>query len=196
MARSLSHGEQRQLEVGVALAGQPRILMLDEPAAGLSPGERDLLSDLLLSLDPAITVLLVEHDIRLIASEPIAGGWPCQRARKGRSAGGWSNQSLNVSPAACPGSCPVQGARSKRGRGPFRRDRLRSAQGWQASTDARPPLRSPLPLRLERCPGPRPDTRAETQTGTLPVTGSARPGTQGAGWPEPRPRSKPDRRCP
>ncbi len=63
MARSLSHGEQRQLEVGVALAGQPRILMLDEPAAGLSPGERELLSDLLLSLDPAITVLLVEHDM-------------------------------------------------------------------------------------------------------------------------------------
>jgi branched-chain amino acid transport system ATP-binding protein len=60
---SLSHGEQRQLEVGVALAGSPRILMLDEPAAGLSPAERGSLAELLLSLDPAVTLLLVEHDM-------------------------------------------------------------------------------------------------------------------------------------
>ena len=60
---SLSHGEQRQLEVGVALAGSPRILMLDEPAAGLSPAERGSLTELLLSLDPAVTLLLVEHDM-------------------------------------------------------------------------------------------------------------------------------------
>jgi branched-chain amino acid transport system ATP-binding protein len=63
MVGSLSHGEQRQLEVGVALAGRPRILMLDEPAAGLSPAERGSLTDLLLSLDPAVTLLLVEHDM-------------------------------------------------------------------------------------------------------------------------------------
>lgn len=60
---SLSHGEQRQLEVGVALAGSPRIMMLDEPAAGLSPAERGSLTDLLLSLDPTVTLLLVEHDM-------------------------------------------------------------------------------------------------------------------------------------
>lgn len=60
---SLSHGEQRQLEVAVALAGSPRILMLDEPAAGLSPAERGSLTELLLSLDPAVTLLLVEHDM-------------------------------------------------------------------------------------------------------------------------------------
>lgn len=60
---SLSHGEQRQLEVGVALAGRPRILMLDEPAAGLSPAERRSLTELLLSLDPAVTLLVVEHDM-------------------------------------------------------------------------------------------------------------------------------------
>jgi branched-chain amino acid transport system ATP-binding protein len=60
---SLSHGEQRQLEVGVALAGSPKILMLDEPAAGLSPAERISLADLLLSLDPTVTLLLVEHDM-------------------------------------------------------------------------------------------------------------------------------------
>jgi branched-chain amino acid transport system ATP-binding protein len=60
---SLSHGEQRQLEVGVALAGRPRILMLDEPAAGLSPAERGSLTSMLLSLDPSVTLLLVEHDM-------------------------------------------------------------------------------------------------------------------------------------
>ncbi len=60
---ALSHGEQRQLELGMALAGNPRLLMLDEPAAGLSPAERAILTDLLLGLDPAITVLLIEHDM-------------------------------------------------------------------------------------------------------------------------------------
>ena len=62
-AAALSHGERRQLELGMALAGQPRLLMLDEPAAGLSPGERGRLTELLLALDPAITVLLIEHDM-------------------------------------------------------------------------------------------------------------------------------------
>jgi branched-chain amino acid transport system ATP-binding protein len=60
---SLSHGEQRQLELGVALAGRPRLIMLDEPAAGLSPGERQLLADLLLGLERDITVVLIEHDM-------------------------------------------------------------------------------------------------------------------------------------
>lgn len=62
-AGALSHGERRQLELGMALAGSPRLLMLDEPAAGLSPGERSRLTELLLGLDPAITVLLIEHDM-------------------------------------------------------------------------------------------------------------------------------------
>ncbi len=60
---TLSHGEQRQLELGMAIAGEPRMIMLDEPAAGLSPGERSRLTDLLLALDPAITLLLIEHDM-------------------------------------------------------------------------------------------------------------------------------------
>ena len=60
---SLSHGQQRQLEVGMALAGQPRLLMLDEPAAGLSRGERTMLVDLLRSLPRDITIILVEHDM-------------------------------------------------------------------------------------------------------------------------------------
>jgi len=60
---SLSHGEQRQLEVALALGGKPKIMMLDEPAAGLSPAERGSLTDLLVSLDPAVTLLVVEHDM-------------------------------------------------------------------------------------------------------------------------------------
>jgi branched-chain amino acid transport system ATP-binding protein len=61
--QDLSHGEQRQLEIGMALAGDPRVLMLDEPAAGLSPAERVTLVHLLESLDPNITLLLIEHDM-------------------------------------------------------------------------------------------------------------------------------------
>ena len=60
---SLSHGEQRQLEVGMARAGNPKLMMLDEPAAGLSRGERVALTELLLALDPSITLILIEHDM-------------------------------------------------------------------------------------------------------------------------------------
>ena len=60
---SLSHGEQRQLEVAMARAGDPKLMMLDEPAAGLSRGERVLLTDLLLQLDREITLVLIEHDM-------------------------------------------------------------------------------------------------------------------------------------
>jgi branched-chain amino acid transport system ATP-binding protein len=61
--RNLSHGEQRQLEIALALAGKPRLLLLDEPTAGLSPAESRLMADLLARLDPAITVLMIEHDM-------------------------------------------------------------------------------------------------------------------------------------
>ena len=60
---SLSHGEQRQVALAMALAARPRMLMLDEPASGLSRGERTLLTELLLALDRDITLLLIEHDM-------------------------------------------------------------------------------------------------------------------------------------
>jgi branched-chain amino acid transport system ATP-binding protein len=63
LAGDLSHGEQRQLEIGLALVAEPRMLLLDEPAAGLSRSERQLLTALLLSLDRAVTLLLIEHDM-------------------------------------------------------------------------------------------------------------------------------------
>jgi len=59
----LSHGEQRQLEVGMARATNPRLMMLDEPAAGLSRAERVTLTEMLLALDPSITLILIEHDM-------------------------------------------------------------------------------------------------------------------------------------
>jgi branched-chain amino acid transport system ATP-binding protein len=59
----LSHGEQRQLEVGMARATDPKLMMLDEPAAGLSRAERVRLTEMLRELDPAITLILIEHDM-------------------------------------------------------------------------------------------------------------------------------------
>jgi branched-chain amino acid transport system ATP-binding protein len=63
LVADLSHGEQRQLEVGMARASEPKLMMLDEPAAGLSRAERVLLTELLLALDPSITLILIEHDM-------------------------------------------------------------------------------------------------------------------------------------
>jgi branched-chain amino acid transport system ATP-binding protein len=59
----LSHGEHRQVALAVALAAQPRMLMLDEPCSGLSRGERQLLTDLLLALGREITLIVIEHDM-------------------------------------------------------------------------------------------------------------------------------------
>ena len=63
LVKNLSHGEQRQLEIALALAGRPRVLLLDEPTAGLSPAESRLMAALLRTLDAAITVLIIEHDM-------------------------------------------------------------------------------------------------------------------------------------
>jgi len=60
---NLSHGEHRQVALAMALASQPKVLMLDEPASGLSRGERQLLAELLRGLDRDITLLLIEHDM-------------------------------------------------------------------------------------------------------------------------------------
>jgi branched-chain amino acid transport system ATP-binding protein len=60
---SLSHGQQRQLEIGMALAGAPRLILFDEPAAGLSPAERRELVALLRSLPAHMSFVLIEHDL-------------------------------------------------------------------------------------------------------------------------------------
>ena len=59
----LSHGQQRQLEVALALSGAPRLILFDEPAAGLSPGERADLVAILQSLPPHVGFIVIEHDM-------------------------------------------------------------------------------------------------------------------------------------
>ena len=62
----LSHGLQRQLELGMAIAMRPRLIMLDEPAAGLSPSERVALISLIKGLRREVTLILIEHDMEVV----------------------------------------------------------------------------------------------------------------------------------
>jgi branched-chain amino acid transport system ATP-binding protein len=89
MARELSHGEQRQLELALGLAGSPRLLLLDEPAAGLSAAERVVMRQLIRDLPPDLAVVLIEHDMTLALDlveqvlcmddgQPIAVGTPTE----------------------------------------------------------------------------------------------------------------------
>ncbi len=61
--RYLSHGEQRQIEILLALASEPKLLLLDEPAAGLSTGESHEMAAFLRQLDPNLAILMIEHDM-------------------------------------------------------------------------------------------------------------------------------------
>jgi branched-chain amino acid transport system ATP-binding protein len=66
MAKTLAHGEQRALEIGMALASRPRLLLLDEPTAGMSPEETRIMMDLIVKLASERTVILVEHKMKLV----------------------------------------------------------------------------------------------------------------------------------
>jgi branched-chain amino acid transport system ATP-binding protein len=68
LAREISHGEQRQLELAIALAAAPRVLLLDEPAAGLSPEETRNMVSLVRKLKGRYTIVLIEHKIDIIMS--------------------------------------------------------------------------------------------------------------------------------
>jgi len=63
VAGMLAHGEQRQLEVALALATRPKLLLLDEPMAGMGPDESTRMVELIASLRGALTIVLVEHDM-------------------------------------------------------------------------------------------------------------------------------------
>src|SRR5581483_3738102 len=92
-AGSLPYGDQRRLEIARALATEPRLLALDEPAAGMNPAERLALGKLIRRIrDQGITVLLIEHDVRLVMNvcdrvmvldhgQKIAEGTPAQVQR-------------------------------------------------------------------------------------------------------------------
>jgi branched-chain amino acid transport system ATP-binding protein len=66
--RNLSHGEQRQLEIALALAARPRVLLLDEPTAGMNPNETTDMMALInrLRKDLGLTILLIEHDMKVV----------------------------------------------------------------------------------------------------------------------------------
>ena len=68
LAGFLSHGEQRRLEIALALASRPRVLLLDEPTQGMSHGDRQATEALIRSLAGDLTILLVEHDVDLVMS--------------------------------------------------------------------------------------------------------------------------------
>jgi len=68
LARNLSYGEQRQLEIGIALAGEPDLLLLDEPTSGMSPGETARMIDLIASLPRTFSILMIEHDMKVVFS--------------------------------------------------------------------------------------------------------------------------------
>jgi branched-chain amino acid transport system ATP-binding protein len=64
--KELSYGQKRQLEVAIALCAEPRILLMDEPAAGTSPQERGRLVSLINALPRDLTIVLVEHDMDVV----------------------------------------------------------------------------------------------------------------------------------
>ena len=67
LARNLPYGDQRRLEIARALATGPKLLCLDEPAAGFNPAEKRTLMDLIRKIrDQGYTVLLIEHDMKLV----------------------------------------------------------------------------------------------------------------------------------
>ena len=67
-ASTLSHGDQRLLEIGIALAGDPKVLLLDEPTAGMSPRETERTTRLIRKLANEIAIVLVEHDMDVVMS--------------------------------------------------------------------------------------------------------------------------------
>ncbi len=68
LTRKLSYGEQRQLEIGVALAGEPELLLLDEPTSGMSPTETARMIDLIATLPRTLSILMIEHDMKVVFS--------------------------------------------------------------------------------------------------------------------------------
>jgi branched-chain amino acid transport system ATP-binding protein len=66
LVRNLSYGEQRQLEVAIAVASRPRVLLLDEPTAGMSPAETTAMVRLVSALPAELTLLIIEHDMDVV----------------------------------------------------------------------------------------------------------------------------------
>ncbi len=68
MVNSLAYGQQRALEIALALATKPKVLLLDEPTAGMSPAETVEMTQLIQNLPRSLTIMIVEHDMDVIFS--------------------------------------------------------------------------------------------------------------------------------
>ena len=66
--RNLSYGEQRQLEIAIGLAAEPKLLLLDEPTSGMSPAETERMIRLIEELPRELALLMIEHDMNLVAA--------------------------------------------------------------------------------------------------------------------------------
>jgi branched-chain amino acid transport system ATP-binding protein len=66
--RNLSYGEQRQLEIAIALASEPRLLLLDEPTSGMAAGETARMIELVAGLPRTLAILMIEHDMKVVFS--------------------------------------------------------------------------------------------------------------------------------
>jgi branched-chain amino acid transport system ATP-binding protein len=96
LSRNLSYGDQRRLEIARAMATDPKLLLLDEPAAGMNPAEKRSLTELVRRIrDEGTTIVLIDHDMRFVMGisdrilvldhgEPIAEGLPAEIQREPR----------------------------------------------------------------------------------------------------------------
>ena len=152
----LAYGKRRLLEIAIALACEPRVLLLDEPVAGVPAGEREELLQTVAALPADVSVLLIEHDMDLVFSfanrmTVLVNG---ARADRGRSRG---DRQRSAGQGGVPGPRREQAAmamaellqgreperRLRRGRGPARTCRCRWTRArrwrcWDATAPARP----------------------------------------------------------
>jgi branched-chain amino acid transport system ATP-binding protein len=68
LAGKLSYGDQRKLEIAMAVAGEPKVLMVDEPTAGMSPAETEEMVEVMRALPRSMSLLIVEHDMEVVAA--------------------------------------------------------------------------------------------------------------------------------
>ena len=181
LAANLSHGEQRNLEIGIALATEPQLLCLDEPTAGMSAAETHDTMALVRRIAKNLTILIVEHDMQVVMElasritvlhygEILAEGTPAEIQQNPQRAGGVSQDMTRLSLRPEP---LVVGRRRPHllRQEPYparrllgRRARARSSVCWAVTASARAPRSRPS-WAWSAEPGPECCSRAEPITG-------------------------------